>query len=45
MQNKFEAPELTMIGKAENVVMGSNFGGDDVPQMLAPDFEFEQDSL
>lgn len=45
MQNKFEAPELTMIGKAEDVVMGSNFGGDDLPCQLAADFEFEQDSL
>ncbi len=45
MQNKFEAPELTVIGKADQVVMGAGVGGDDVPQMLAPDFEFEQDSL
>jgi len=43
MQKKFEAPELTVIGKADEVVMGSNIGGDDYPQLLAPDFEFEHD--
>src|SRR5499433_4441920 len=45
MQKKFEAPELTLIGQADELVMGSGFGGDDYPQQLAPDFEFEQDSL
>lgn len=45
MQNKFEAPELTLIGNADEVVMGSNLGGDDLPCQLAPDFEFEEDSL
>ena len=43
MQKKFEAPELTLIGQADEVVMGSSVGGDDYPQQLAPDFEFEQD--
>jgi len=43
MQKKFEAPELTVIGSADEVVMGTGFGGDDYPQQLAPDFDFEQD--
>jgi hypothetical protein len=43
MQNKYEAPELTLIGQAEDVVMGAGLGGDDVPNQLALDFEFEQD--
>ncbi|HKR12338.1 MAG TPA: hypothetical protein VJT15_09795 [Pyrinomonadaceae bacterium] len=43
MQNKYEAPELTLIGQAEDVVMGSGLGGDDIPNQLALDFEFEQD--
>jgi hypothetical protein len=45
MQNKFEAPTLTVIGQANEVVMGSNLGGDDVPCQLAADFEFEHDGL
>jgi hypothetical protein len=43
MQKHFEAPVVTLVGQAEEVVMGTGFGGDDVPQLLAPDFEFEQD--
>ena len=43
MQNKYEAPTLTMIGQANEVVMGIGLGGDDIPNQLAPDFEFEQD--
>jgi len=45
MQNKFDAPELTLIGQAGEVVMGSGILGDDNPLQTAPDFEFEQDSL
>lgn len=45
MQNKFEAPTVTVIGHADAVVMGNNVGGDDLPCQLAPDFEFEQDSF
>ena len=45
MQNKFEAPELTLVGQADNVVMGANFGGNDYPLDFGIDFEFEQDSL
>lgn len=43
MQSKYEAPELTLIGQAEEIVMGANWGGDDVPNQLALDFEFEHD--
>ena len=43
MQTIYEAPELTLIGQAEKVVMGSSVGGDDLPNQLALDFEFEQD--
>jgi len=43
MQNIYEAPELTSIGQADQIVMGSSVGGDDLPNQLALDFEFEQD--
>lgn len=43
MQKKFEAPKLAVIGHADQIVMGIGIGGDDYPQQLAPDFEFEQD--
>jgi len=43
MRKQYEAPELTLIGQAEEVVMGAGIGGDDLPQLAAPDFEFEQD--
>ena len=43
MQNNYEAPELTLIGDANEVVMGSGVGGDDFPKHIAFDFEFEQD--
>jgi hypothetical protein len=45
MQSKFEAPELTLVGHANEVVMGSGLGTDDFPNQTAPDFEFEHDSL
>ena len=45
MQNKFEAPELTVIGKADEVVMGITSIGNDYPMNFGIDFEFEQDSL
>ena len=46
MQNKFQAPELTLIGQADEIVMGSGIGTDDAGiQQFAPDFEFEQDCL
>jgi len=43
MQNNYEAPELTLIGEANEVVMGSNIGGNDFPKEFGIDFEFEQD--
>ncbi len=45
MQNKFEAPELTLVGPANEVIMGTNLGGNDYPMDFGIDFEFEQDSL
>ena len=43
MQNVYEAPALTLIGEANDIVMGFTSGGDDVPNLFAFDFEFEQD--
>jgi hypothetical protein len=43
MQNRYEAAELTLVGQAAKVVMGFCSGGDDFPQKLAADFEFEHD--
>ena len=43
MQNNYEAPELTLIGEANEVVLGSGVGGDDFPKQVALDFEFEHD--
>ena len=43
MQEEYEAPELTLIGQADEVVMGSGIGGDDLPKQFGADFEFEQD--
>jgi hypothetical protein len=45
MQKKYDAPELTLIGKAGEVVMGSAGLGGDSPWQTASDFEFEQDNL
>jgi hypothetical protein len=43
MHEEYEAPELTVIGQADEVVMGSGIGGDDFPKQFGSDFEFEQD--
>jgi len=43
MQNKYEVPELTLVGQADDVVMGMGFTGDDCPLQSAADFEFEHD--
>ena len=43
MQNTYEIPELTVVGKAEEIVLGNTMGGDDLPNELAFDFLFEQD--
>lgn len=45
MQKQYEAPELTLIGQTNDVVMGSSGGMDDFSLHSAPDFEFEQDCL
>jgi hypothetical protein len=43
MQAKYDAPELTQVGQAEEIVMGVSLGGDDIPNFAAWDFEFAQD--
>jgi hypothetical protein len=43
MQKQYEAPQLTMIGHANHVVMGSDPSGMDDGNQTAPDFEFEND--
>jgi hypothetical protein len=43
MKKNYEAPELNLIGQANDVVMGSGDPGFDAPQLAAPDFEFEHD--
>ena len=43
MDKEYEAPELMLIGEADEVVMGLGIGGDDFPQQLAADFEFNED--
>jgi hypothetical protein len=43
MEKQYEAPGLTLIGQADEVVMGINSGGDDFPQQVGPEFEFEHD--
>ena len=43
MQNNYEAPELTLIGEANEVVLGLSGGGLDFPYEFAGDFEFEHD--
>lgn len=43
MENNYEAPVLTLIGRADEVVMGTGNMGLDMPEETAPDFEFEQD--
>lgn len=43
MQKRYEAPELMLIGTANDVVMGTDGTGVDLPHETAPDFEFLQD--
>jgi hypothetical protein len=43
MQVQYEAPELMLIGQADEVVLGPPNGGPDLLGNTAPDFEFEQD--
>lgn len=43
MEKRYETPELTMIGEANEIVMGFAGSGFDFPYESTPDFEFEQD--
>ena len=43
MQNNYEAPELMLIGEANEVVLGLSGEGVDFPHEFAMDFEFEHD--
>ena len=43
MQNNYEAPELTLIGEANEVVLGLNGAGLDLAHEFGMDFEFEHD--
>ena len=43
MEKRYETPELTMIGAADEIVMGTGGSGLDFPFEIAMDFEFEQD--
>jgi len=43
MQNQFEAPELALIGEAEDVVLGLMGNGSDNNGQCAYEFEFEED--
>jgi len=43
MQKQYEAPKLTLIGEADEAVLGGGGGLGDMGMEAAPDFEFEQD--
>lgn len=43
MEKRYEIPELTMIGEANDIVMGFAGSGIDFPFETITDFEFEQD--
>jgi len=43
MEKEYEAPELTLIGEANEIVMGLGGSGFDLPYENAIDFEFEED--
>ena len=43
VQQEFEAPALTVIGDAGDVVLGFPLGGWDHRGLTAPSFEFESD--
>jgi hypothetical protein len=43
MEKRYDVPELTMIGEANEIVMGFGGSGIDFPFQTSTDFEFEQD--
>ena len=43
MQKPYEAPQLTVIGQAQHIVMGSTGLSSEGGMFGAPDFEFEHD--
>lgn len=43
MPKQYEVPQLTLIGQANSVVLGTPIGGLDNGNQSAPDFEFEHD--
>jgi hypothetical protein len=43
MHKRYQAPELTLIGEANDVVMGAEISGGENMTLSAPDFEFEHD--
>jgi hypothetical protein len=43
MPKQYEAPELTLIGRTQDVILGPPNGGLDMLGDGASDFEFEQD--
>jgi hypothetical protein len=43
MQKQYEAPELTLIGQAEEVILGVGGFAGDLGMQAGADFEFEQD--
>ena len=43
MPKKYEAPELTLVGEAHEIVMGVGVSGSEMPHLSASDFEFEPD--
>ena len=43
MENGYEAPELTLIGQADEMILGVGSTGPDLMGIGASDFEFEED--
>jgi hypothetical protein len=43
MEKQYEVPELTLVGQAEDVVLGLSGCGSDNNGYAADDFEFEPD--
>ncbi len=43
MQKQYEAPEFTLIGEADEVILGIGGFSGDLGMQGAQDFEFEQD--